>query len=258
MKRASERTKGKTPLWLPADWPAPGHIKAGTTTRHSGVSAAPYNSFNLASHVGDDVAAVKQNRNILKQKLCLQGEPFWLKQVHGNRVIDVTSSSKNETADGGYTSEPGIVCAILTADCVPILICNKTGTEIAAIHVGWRGFCANMINSALAVFRSNPKELLVWIGPHISAEHYEVGDEVRSACLSIDDDADVAFTSSRPGHWFANLELLVRYSLKKQGVEKMYGSNLCTYKEQNTLFSYRRDNVTGRMVSLIWIDTQDK
>jgi YfiH family protein len=189
--------------------------------------------MNLASHVDDNPEHVSQNRFLLRDQLSLPGEPFWLRQVHTNKQDQI--------------------CAVLTADCLPLLLCNTSGTEIAAIHIGWRGFSRNIITSALNAFSAEPQELMAWIGPYISARHYEVGAEVRTACLKIINDPEGAFIPGRPGHWFADMQSLVRQQLQSTGLQKLYGGENCTYSDYQHFYSYRRDGVTGRMASLIWM-----
>ncbi len=248
-------TASPHPCWLAADWPAPPHIKAGTTTRQAGISARPYDCFNLAAHVGDAPRAVLHNRALLKELLALPDEPVWLRQTHGNRVAKLTGASQDIHADGAYTDKPSIICAVLTADCIPLLLCNRSGTEIAAIHVGWRGFGAGILAAALARFHCAAGELLAWTGPHISKEHYEVGEEVRQACLAINNQTKAAFSCKGSGRWLADLALLLRIGLEEGGVKRIYSSGRCTYRDEESLFSYRRDKATGRMASLIWMDT---
>ena len=240
--------------WVTAKWPAPPHIKAGTTTRYqAGISKPPYDRFNLGNHVGDTPEDVTDNRRQLREALALPAEPVWLNQVHGNRIIEA-QLAKDRTADGSYTNQANVVCALLTADCVPVLLCNKSGTEIAAIHVGWRGFCLDIIRHAVGRFSCKPEQLLAWIGPHISATNYEVGEEVRTACLEVLPEAVSAFTPTRPGHFYADLDNLVSNALKGNGVSAIYGCGLCTWAEPGSFFSYRREQQTGRMTSLIWME----
>ena len=256
-------------IWMAADWPAPGHIHAGTTTRLVGVSRPPFDSFNLAGHVGDDLQAVAENRLRLQSQLSLPAAPNWLKQRHGSRVIEV-NPDENTDADGAYTCATDRVCAVLTADCIPLLLCNKSGTEIAAIHIGWRGLCQGIIKSALAMFSANSRELLAWLGPYISQRNYEVGADVITACLGDKGDRfeicprseqreyksvpfSQAILQSRANHWFLDLGQLVKIELLQQGVEDVYGCNLCTYSRKDLFYSYRRDGVTGRMASMIWM-----
>ena len=267
--------------WIPADWPAPGNIHAGTTTRLGGDSRPPFDGFNLAEHVGDDPGSVARNRLQLQGQLNLPAEPDWLKQRHGGRVVEVTSDEPAE-ADGAYTGEAGEVCAVLTADCIPLLLCNRTGTEIAALHIGWRGLCQGIIKNALVMFNANPRELLAWLGPYISQRNYEVGADVISAC-SGEKGTDLFFggkgdrfeicpqpapgknksvpfsqaiRQSRANHWYLDLGQLVKTELLQQGVVNVYGCNQCTYTGKDLFYSYRRDGVTGRMASIIWMDTE--
>ena len=239
--------------WLPAHWPAAAHIRAGTTTRLNGVSRAPFDSCNLAVHVGDRPHTVTENRRRLHERLNLPSEPVWLQQQHGNRVLRLSHES-HAPADGSHTDNAGTVCAILTADCVPLLLCDRAGAEIAALHVGWRGLCKRVIKHGLSLFSAPPRELLVWIGPHIRQEHYEVGADVVSACASIWAETAAAITPTRNGHWRLSLERLVQAELRQLGVVEIYDSNLCTYGDRELFYSYRRDDVTGRTASLIWIE----
>lgn len=242
-------------FWLPAAWPAPAHIHAGTTTRLEGCSKPPYDSFNLAGHVGDDNGNVKKNRAQLKSRLRLPSEPFWLNQSHSGRSIDITDAPSPNSADAAHSRRPGVICTVLTADCVPVLICNREGSEIAAIHAGWKGLCRNIILNALACFDSGPDQLLAWIGPHISGQHYEVRDDVRQSCLtSISETAAIAFKQTGKDSWLADLGLIARLILAGAGVTEIHTSRYCTYREKEYFYSYRRESNTGRMASLIWID----
>ena len=261
--------------WIPADWPAPAHIHAGTTTRLNGASRRPFDSFNLAAHVGDRPDAVAGNRRQLRDRLDLPAEPAWLQQQHGNRVIRV-KQGRGADADGAYTDTAGEVCAVLTADCVPLLLCNRNGAGIAALHIGWRGLCSRVIRSGLSMLDAAPRDLLAWIGPHLRQKNYEVGADVVSACLKkglLSGDGDrfetcshadpqeytpvpysQAVSESRTDHWFLNLGALVKNELQQLGVADVYDSNQCTYANKDLFYSWRRDGMTGRMASLIWMD----
>ncbi len=239
--------------WIPADWPAPGHIRAGTTTRLGGVSRAPFDGFNLAGHVGDDPEAVAGNRSLLQSQLNLPEAPNWLEQRHSCRVVKVNADKTTE-ADGAYTGSAGKVCAVLTADCIPLLLCNRTGTEIAALHIGWRGLCKRIIKNALTMFHDD--QLLAWLGPYISQKNYEVGADVVSACSSIQAETGNAIIEGRENHWYLDLGQLVKTELQQQGVANIYDCNQCTYGRKDLFYSYRRDGVTGRMASMIWKDTE--
>jgi polyphenol oxidase len=243
--------------WVEALWDAPAWIKAGITTRHGGHSLSPYRGLNLATHVGDNPETVKLNRDWLKNRLALPGEPIWLDQIHGNRIIEA-GESDNLQADGSYTDRPGLVCVILTADCVPLLLSNKKGTKVAAVHVGWRGYCAGIISRALIKFNAVKEDILGWIGPHIREKNYEVGDEVYAACIERNKNAGSCFTKSGAGRWNANLELLVRHELSGNNVTSIFSAGTCTYEQEPDFFSYRRENITGRMACMIWIEDRER
>lgn len=239
--------------WIRPDWPAPASIHAGTTTRQGGFSLPPYAGLNLADHVGDSAKNVRANRLWLVEHLSLPSEPYWLKQNHGNRVIDPADPSADLWADGACTSSKGVVCAVLTADCLPVLLCDRAGTRVAALHCGWRGLAHGIIHSGLDQLQRPPEEILVWLGPAIGAQAYEVGEEVYKAFSVGIPSLTEAFTRTRPGHWLLNLYGITRRLLKDRGIEAIYGGHDCTYCEPQSFFSHRRDGITGRMASLIWI-----
>ena len=237
--------------WVPAGWPAPAHVHAGTTTRLNGASRDPFDSFNLAGHVGDRPEAVAGNRQQLRARLNLPAEPAWLQQQHRNKVIRV-KQGRSAAADGAYTDTAGEVCAVLTADCVPLLLCNRNGAWIAALHIGWRGLCSRVIKHGVSMFDAAPRNLLAWIGPHIRQENYEVGADVVSACASIWPETRSAIHPGRPDHWYLDLSGLVKAELRQLGVTQVYDCDRCTYADRDLFYSYRRDGVTGRMATLIW------
>ncbi len=239
--------------WIPANWEAPPGIKAGISTRTGGYSHAPYSGFNLALHVGDSESDVRRNREQLKSFLSLTREPVWLNQVHKSRIINSGFEKKN-VADGIVTEVPQLPCVILTADCVPLLMCNSTGKKIGAIHVGWRGLVAGIVNNAISWFDSSPEEIIIWIGPHIRDENYEVGQDVYDACVNLDNDLQSGFTKKGRDHWYANLEMMIKTILNKQGIYRIFTTPFCTYKDDDLFFSYRREGVTGRMASMIWMN----
>lgn len=247
---ASQRNKLS---WIPAAWNVPSWIKAGVTTRHGGRSAPPFNALNLATHVGDDPDTVRWNRKYVTHLLKLSSEPVWLNQVHGNRIICAEKMDSN-TADGIYTDTVGLVCTVMTADCVPVLLCNQAGTRVAAVHIGWKGFCSNIIRNAIKLYNDDLSDLSVWIGPHISKDHYEVGDDVWKSCLDVDRTLDKAFSKNTRGRWQADLEWIVRHTFRMYGIINITSSDGCTYAETDTYYSFRRDGQTGRMASMIWID----
>jgi YfiH family protein len=242
--------------WLTPDWPAPAAVRALCTTRGGGVSLGVYAGLNLGDHVGDAPESVAANRALLRDRLALPGEPLWLRQVHGCAVVGdpVEEGSGACEADAAVALGPGTVCAVLTADCLPILMCDRAGTRVAAVHAGWRGLAAGVCEAAVARMQAAPADLLVWLGPAIGPRAFEVGDEVRAAFLGEDPGAAAAFCPSPGGRWLADLYLLARQRLGALGVGEVWGGDLCTYTDARRFYSYRRDGVTGRMASLIWLD----
>jgi polyphenol oxidase len=241
--------------FIRVNWPAPHTIKAYTTTRLGGISTAPYDQFNLGDHVGEPLEQTTANRELLKQKLQLPGDPVWIQQTHGITTIEAKPAHTGQEADASFTQQSGIVCAVLTADCLPVLLCNRQGTQVAAIHAGWRGLANGVIESALKALELPPDDILVWLGPAISSNHFEVGDEVRDQFITFMKEAASAFSPSPNQRWMADLYLLARLRLQKQGITQIYGGEYCTYTDKHLFYSYRRDGAaTGRMASLIWID----
>lgn len=240
--------------WIvPDDWPVPAHVRALTTTRAGGISTGPYASLNLADHVGDDPAAVAANRMRLVAEAGLPADPVWLQQVHGNTVVDIARATPVPEADAAYSHQPGQVCAVLTADCLPVLLCDRAGEQVAAVHAGWRGLAAGVIEQAVAALPVPGAELLAWLGPAISAAAYTVGDEVRETFIAHDPRAAAAFQPGRHDGWHADLYQLARQRLAACGVPAVHGGGRCTFREAQHFYSYRRDGVTGRMATLIWL-----
>jgi len=239
--------------WLRPDWPAPPTVRAVATTRAGGVSRGRYASFNLASHVGDEAAAVAGNRAHLRAALDLPAEPAWLEQIHGTGVAMLDTEQPTGRADASATTRPGRVCAVLSADCLPVLFCTRTGTSVAAAHAGWRGLAAGVLEAIVAALKSPPGDILVWLGPAIGPAAFEVGEEVRAAFVSRQADAAAAFRPAQAGTYRADLYALARLRLAALGVTAVYGGGWCTYTEAQRFFSYRRDGATGRMASLIWL-----
>ena len=235
------------------DWPVPANVHAAVTTRIGGESLAPYDSFNLAAHVGDDPAAVQANREQLRKALMLPSEPRWLRQVHGTVVVDAAAGQGEPEADGAFATRAGVVCAVLTADCLPVLLCNRGGTRVAALHAGWRGLAAGVIERGVAAFGVSGGEILAWLGPAIGPDAFEVGAEVRAAFLAHDPSAETAFRAHVQGKYLADIFQLARQRLAAFGVESISGGNFCTVQDRKRFYSYRRDGVTGRMASLIWL-----
>lgn len=236
------------------DWPVPGHVKALITTRRGGVSQPPYASLNLAQHVGDAADAVAQNRARLREFCALPQEPFWLQQVHGCRVADGARDRPGCEADAVYSRQPGRVCAVLTADCLPLLMSDRAGRVVCAVHAGWRGLANGVVESAVSRLRVTPEELLVWLGPAIGPDAFEVGHEVRAAFVERHAEDAQAFHANAQGRWQADIYQLARLRLQRLGVGYVGGGGYCTASQKSLFYSYRRDGVTGRMASLIWFD----
>ena len=239
---------------LKPDWPVPSHVRSVITTRRGGVSQGAFDSFNLADHVGDDEAAVRQNRQRLVARCRLPGEPFWLRQVHGCEVADSGKDQPGCSADAVYSARPGVVCAVLTADCLPLLLTDRHGREVCAVHAGWRGLAAGVIERALSRLQAPAESLLAWMGPAIGASAFEVGDEVRQAFVAGAGEDASAFVPGNAGRWWADIYLLARLRLMRAGVGFIGGGDYCTVTDRERFYSYRRDGVTGRMASLIWLE----
>ena len=236
------------------DWPAPTNVKAVTTTRIGGASEGRFASMNLGDGVGDDPARVRENRRRVRSALNLPSDPVWMKQVHGNEVCDIDNLENVPIADGSYCRKPGRVCAILTADCLPVFFCENRGTAVALAHAGWRGLAAGVIASTLKCLNVPTEHLMVWLGPAIGPEAYEVGDDVRQHFLGLDKANADAFVPGRSNRWMADLYSLARRQLTGMGVTDIYGGKFCTHRDAERFFSYRRDGQCGRMASLIWIE----
>jgi len=262
--------------WIVPDWPAPLRVRSLITTRQGGVSARPYDSLNLGGHVGDDWRAVTENRRRLRQSL--PAAPCWLNQVHGSVVIDAGKiTAAVPTADAVLARRPGIVCGVMTADCLPVLLCERSGRAVAAVHAGWRGLHAGVLESAVAALGVPGQQLLAYLGPAIGPAAFEVGDDVRAAFLAANGESVQAFTrlpvtpetdhaqesavthaglscaGRQSDKWLADIYVLARQALARCGVSEFYGGECCTLKDESRFFSFRRDGVTGRMASLIWL-----
>lgn len=238
---------------LTPDWPAPARVRALVTTRRGGVGVAPFDDFNLADHVGDEPARVAANRRLLRAHL--PGEPMWLEQVHGAEVVAGEPEGTPPRADAAFSRTTGSVCAVLTADCLPVLLCDRAGSVVAAAHAGWRGLAAGVLENAVRAMSVAPGNLLAWLGPAIGPDAFEVGEEVRETFVRAQPDARSAFVAGgRRGKWMADLYRLARLRLAASGVSAVYGGGLCTYSDVDRFFSYRRDGRTGRQASLIWLD----
>ncbi len=238
-------------LWIEPNWPAPPGIHACSTLRAGGVSQGVYASFNLAGHVGDDPVHVAANRHRLRKGLQLPAEPFWLTQVHGNKAVRAEAkTSLPPEADASFSDEPGVVCAVMTADCLPVLLCNRKGNRVAASHAGWRGLAAGVLESTVQALGSS--DLMAWLGPAIGPKAFEVGAAVRQSFLERLGDCHGAFLEIDEHHWLADLYNLASMALARVGVTEVYGGDECTFSNPERFFSYRRDAQTGRMATLVW------
>lgn len=239
--------------WLKPVWPAPGNVQAVCTTRTGGVSVAPFDSLNLGDHVGDDPVAVAGNRQLVAEVLNLPATPFWLQQVHGVKVARQNVDNLGCPADASVAIKTNEVCVVMTADCLPVLFCDRAGTRVAAAHAGWRGLCDGVLEETVRALDCDPAEILAWMGPAIGPQAFEVGDEVRAAFMRHDQRATEAFKPMVEGKWLADIYQLGRQRLASVGVNAVLGGDLCTYNQQDLFYSFRRDAQTGRMASLIWL-----
>lgn len=240
--------------WLWADWPAPQNVCAGVSTRQGGVSTAPWDTLNLGLHVGDDPAAVGENRRRLAATLALPAEPCWLQQVHGTDVATLLRSAPDApVADAAVSFTNGCVTAVMTADCLPVVLTDRAGSCVGVAHAGWRGLAAGVLEATVAALARAPGELIAWLGPAISQPHFEVGEEVLTAFLEADPEATQAFVANARGRWQADLYTLARQRLAALGVGQVYGGGRCSFAEPEHFFSHRRDGRCGRMVTLAWL-----
>lgn len=237
--------------WLRPEWPAPAAVRALSTTRNGGLSRGCWASLNLGEGCGDDPASVAGNRRLLRRQL--PAAPVWLRQVHGRRVVDLNAAGDAPEADAAVSHSPGRVCAVLTADCLPVLFCNRRGSRVAAAHAGWRGLAAGVLEATVTALGEPADELLAWLGPAIGPAAYPVGGEVRDALLRRNAATAEAF-EPRGDRWHADLYALARRLLAAAGVRSVYGGGWCTYSEPERFYSYRRDGRTGRMASLVWLE----
>lgn len=235
-----------------ADWQVPDYVKAFTTFRVGGVSAGPYRSLNLAHHVGDEMASVTRNREILKREWFLPSEPYWLHQTHSIDVIELTDKTTERNADASWTKQKDRVCAVMTADCLPLLIYHPDD-RVAAIHAGWRGLLDGVIEATIESMTDSPEKCSVWLGPAIGPDAFEVGAEVRDAFVATDSAAAQCFRPVGEDKFLGNLYQLARLRLTSYDIFQVSGGTDCTYTDTANYYSYRRDNVTGRMASVIWM-----
>jgi len=238
------------------DWPAPKNVRAFSTTRQGGVSQGAWAGLNVATHVQDDPEHVLENRRRLPEALAIPNEPYWLEQVHGTEVVR-PELNVTQCADAAFTQQLDTPCVVMTADCLPVLFCDEQGTAVAAAHAGWRGLAAGVLEQTIRCF-DDLGQVMVWMGPAIGPNHFEVGDEVREIFVQQHSQAESAFVESRPGHWVADIFQLAQQRLSAAGVPHIYGGGICTYADADHFYSFRRESVTGRMASLIWLSDDNK
>ncbi|TMX72999.1 peptidoglycan editing factor PgeF [Vibrio rotiferianus] len=235
------------------NWPAPKNVKAFASTRVGGFSSAPYQGLNLGAHVGDDPSIVEKNRAWLAQQANMPSAPIWLNQTHSTVVAQVSAPTTQVLdADGVFTSASNVVCSAMTADCLPVLLTNTQGTQVAAVHAGWRGLANGIVENALELFSG---EVMAWLGPAIGPQVFEVGEDVLQAFVDFDSQAHQAFTPRDvEGKWLADMSKLATLRLNKLGITQVFDSGLCTFQDKEDFYSYRRDGVTGRQATFIWIE----
>ncbi|AWF79875.1 peptidoglycan editing factor PgeF [Microbulbifer sp. A4B17] len=248
--------------YLIPNWPAPARVRAATTLRTGGHSAGGFSSFNLAAHVGDQEEAVAANRLQLREELKLPSEPQWMEQIHSDKVIEGSNDDLVRTADACFSCNNDVVCAVLTADCLPVLLCDNTGTRVAAVHAGWRGLAGGVLRNTVEAMACETTEMMAWLGPAIGAEAFETGIDVLEMFFenSMSGGHTGAIAScfrphvKKPLYFLADIYALARAELAEMGVTQVYGGDFCTVSEPERFFSYRREKVTGRMASLIWME----
>ena len=235
------------------NWPAPKNVKAFASTRVGGFSSAPYQGLNLGAHVGDDPSIVEKNRAWLAQQANMPSAPIWLNQTHSTVVAQMsTPTTQVLDADGVFTSASNVVCSAMTADCLPVLLTNTQGSQVAAVHAGWRGLANGIVENALELFSG---EVMAWLGPAIGPQAFEVGEDVLQAFVDFDSQAHQAFTPRDvEGKWLADMSKLATQRLNKLGITQVFDSGLCTFQDKEDFYSYRRDAVTGRQATFIWIE----
>jgi len=248
------------------NWPAPENVRACITTRAGGVSVGAYASNNFGTHVGDSRTEVEKNREALCKHLRLDKTPQWLEQVHGIKIVAAKSDDLVRTADASFSTETGQACVVMTADCLPIFLCDTSApknraSQVAVLHCGWRSLAKGICAKAIQKFSCAPQQLMAYLGPAISQKHFEVGVDVLEAFFKsarsaehADAIASAFIPGQRPLHFYADIYELARAELKSLGVDAIYGGDYCTYEQAERFYSYRRDGVTGRMAHLIWLE----
>ncbi len=242
--------------FIKPNWPAPSHIQAFSSTRHHGISLPPFDSLNLGAHVGDNLINVAHNRQLIQNFLKLEKSPLWLNQVHGSHVIKSQRYTHNCNADAIVSAQPQTPLIIMTADCLPILLCDKQGSSIAAIHAGWKSLHLGIITNTIEQLNIKSEDCLAWLGPCISQTHFEIGHEVKDKfCLQNETHENAFAFNQNTQKYHGCLKTIAKNELQTLGIEACYQTNLCTYENTNDFFSYRRQAITGRMATFIWMDT---
>jgi polyphenol oxidase len=239
--------------WLLPDWPAPPSVRVLSTLRMGGVSDGPYAALNLAAHVGDGAELVRENRRLLREVAGLPDEPLWLTQVHGREVVLHDGRTHRPEADAAYATAPGRVCAVMTADCLPVVLADRSGTRVGIAHAGWRGLAAGVIEATVAALRCKSSDLLAWLGPAIGPQAFEVGSDVREVFVLQSAAADACFAPNDRGRYQADIYSLARLALARAGVGSVHGGGWCTASDPGRFYSFRRDGTTGRMATLAWL-----
>lgn len=235
------------------NWNAPQNVKAVSSTRIGGYSSGSYQSLNLGMHVEDSPELVQRNRQVFAERAGMPSEPVWLNQTHSTQIVQLNEPTRQVLdADGSFTSHSKVICTVMTADCLPVLLCNRQGTQVAAVHAGWRGLAGGILENAVKQFNG---EVIAWLGPAIGPTAFEVGDDVVEAFCAVDSNAEGAFQPFKTsGKWLANMDLLATQRLNQSGVTSVSSSCLCTYSNAEQFYSYRRDGITGRQASFIWLE----
>ena len=250
----------KSSDFITPNWPAPANVRALQTTRNGGISLAPYESLNMGLHVNDNPMHVAHNRQLLSD--FLPSEPVWLNQVHGINAVDAAQTDCLPAADASFSTRKNVVCVTMTADCLPILLCNQAGTAVASIHAGWRGLCDGIIDATVNKMPVNSADLIAWLGPAIGPNAFEVGAEVREQFMIKDAKSEIAFKKQGENQaqdkWLADIYKIATQCLNNLGITQIYGGgqseNWCTFTDKEKFFSFRRDGATGRMATLIWLE----
>ena len=242
--------------WIVPQWPVPARVRAYATTRAGGVSQGEHAGFNVGDAVKDDAACVATNRARLRA--LLPGEPCWLRQVHGTRTVSADDLALPPEADASTARKLGTVCAVMVADCMPILMCDMAGSVVGVAHAGWRGLSSGVVENAVRDMGALGDQILAYLGPAIGPRAFEVGDDVRAAFLAHDREAAHGFTLTSKNKWLADLHVLARQRLAHCGVHRVYGTTMCTYNDPARFYSYRRDGTTGRMAALIWMESDTR